>query len=196
MPGTDAGVLFRKIGAAAERYLQIGEDSAQHAKTGLTYIDEILSQCADQSAADLDQILAIRAELLLLSDRHTEACEQAEALQSSSDPSVRTVSVVIKARCDLTTGNPQAAAESLAQVAPTTDHALEEWRATWIGDTGDRYWTDRSDALSMPLDSACPIIASSLATASFASRERISWSKPAMTLPSSYKILRPTRSFA
>jgi len=153
MPGTDAGVSFREIGAAAERYLQIGEDSAEHAKTGLTYIDEILSQCADQSAPDLERILPIRAELLLLSGRHTEAYEQAELLASSSDPSARTVSVVIKARCNLIMGNPEPAAESLAQVAPTTDHALEEWRATWFGDTGDRIWIDRPDTFSMPVDS-------------------------------------------
>lgn len=153
MPGTNAGVLFRKIGAAAERYLQIGEDSTEHAKTGLTYIDEILCQCADQPAADLEPILPIRAELLLLSGRHTEAYEQAEALENSSVTAVRTYSVVIKAKCDLTMGNPEAAAESLAQVEPTTDHALKEWRATWFGDTGDRYWADRPDPFSMPVDS-------------------------------------------
>jgi hypothetical protein len=153
MPGTDVGVLFRQIGAVAERYLQIGEDSAEHARTGLTYIDEILSQCADRPAPDIERFLLIRAELLLASGRHTEAYEQAEALERSSDPSVRTVAIVIKARCSLNTGNPEPAAESLAQVAPTTDHALEEWRATWVGDAGDRYWTDRPDAFSMPVDS-------------------------------------------
>jgi len=153
MPGTDAGVLFREIGALAARSLQSDEDSAEHAETGLTYIDEILSQCADQSAPDLERILPIRAELLLLSGRHTEACEQAELFANSSDPSVRTLSVVIKARCNLTLGNPESAAESLAQVAPTTDHALEEWRANWFGDTGDGIWIDRPDAFSMPVDS-------------------------------------------
>ncbi|MFQ6006810.1 MAG: CHAT domain-containing protein, partial [Woeseia sp.] len=153
MPGTDAGVLFRQIGAAAERYLQIDEDSVDHATTGLTYIEEIFSQCADQSAPDLERILRIKAELLLSSGQHTEACEQAELLAGSSDPSVRTVAIVIKARCKLNTGNPEPAAESLAQVAPTIGHALEEWRATWMGDTGDRYWTDPPDAFSMPVDS-------------------------------------------
>jgi len=151
-PGSNAGVLFRRIGAAAERSLQNGEDSAEHAETGLTYIDEILSEYTDQSAADIERILPIRAELLLLSGRHTEAYEQAEALQSSSDPAIRTVSAIIKARCNLTMGNPGPAAELLAQVAPTTDHALEAWRATWIGDTGDRYWTDAPDAFSVPVD--------------------------------------------
>jgi len=152
-PGTDAGVLFRQIGAVAERYLQIGEDSVDHATKGLRYIDEILSQYADRPAPDIERFLLIRAELLLLSGSHADACEQAEALESSSDPSVRTVAIVLKARCDLNTGKPESAAESLAQVAPTTDHALEEWRATWIGDTGDPYWTDSPDAFLMPTTS-------------------------------------------
>jgi len=153
VPGTDAGVLFREIGALAARSLQIDEDSADHATTGLTYINEILSQYADRPVPDNERFLLIRAELLLLSGRHAEAYEQAEALESSSEPSARTVAIVLKARCDLNTGKPESAAESLAQVAPTTDHALEEWRATWIGDTGDRYWTDSPDAFLMPTTS-------------------------------------------
>jgi CHAT domain-containing protein len=153
MPGTDAGVLFRQTGAAAELSLQIGEDSAKHATTGLNYIDEILSQYADRPTPDIERFLLIRAELLLASGRHGEACEQAEALESSSDPSARTYAIVLKARCDLNTGKPESAAESLAQVAPTTDHALEEWRATWIGDTGDPYWTDSPEAFFKPVES-------------------------------------------
>jgi hypothetical protein len=153
VPGTDAGVFFREIGALAARSLQIDEGSADHAAKGLTYIDEILSQYADRPTPDNERFLLIRAELLLLSGRHTEAYEQAKALESSSEPSARTDAIVLKARCDLNTGKPESAAESLAQVAPTTDHALEEWRATWIGDTGDRYWTDSPDAFFMPTTS-------------------------------------------
>ncbi len=146
MPGTDAGTLFRRIGAVAERSLQIDEDSAIHAAMGLAYVDEILSRGADQPPPGLEEILQIKAELLLLSGQQTEAWEQAEALQSSADPSVRANAVVTKARCKLTSGDPQAAAESLAQVAPTTDQALENWRAIWMRDAGNDYWTDQADA--------------------------------------------------
>lgn len=148
LPGKDAGVVFREIGAMAERSLQIDEDSANHAATGLTYVDEILSQQADQSAPGLEGFLQIKADLLLLSGRPTEACEQAEALHSSAEPSVRTNAVVTKARCKLVAGDPQAAAESLLRVAPTPDQALENWRAVWMQDSGDAYWTDQADAFS------------------------------------------------
>ena len=153
MPGIDAGVFFRHIGAASEGSLQIDKHSLDHARRGLTYIDEILSQAADQPAPDFEHILQIRAELLLLSGRHAEASEQAAALESSSDPSFRDNAIAIKARCHLQTGNPQLAAECLAQVAPTTDQALERWRATWMGDTTDGYWTTQSDAFPPLKDS-------------------------------------------
>ena len=77
MPGIDAGVLFRHIGAVAEWSLQIDKHSLDHAQRGLTYIDEILSQSTVQPAPDFELILPIRAELLLLSGRHAEASEQA-----------------------------------------------------------------------------------------------------------------------
>jgi hypothetical protein len=148
MPGTDVGVLFRQVGAMAEWSLQVDEHSLDHAKRGLTYIDEILSQSAVQSAPDLEIYLQIRAELLLLSGRHAEASEQAETLESSSDPSVREGANAIKARCHLKTGNPELAAELLAQVAPTTDQTLERWRATWMGDAAEGYWTTQPDKFS------------------------------------------------
>jgi hypothetical protein len=153
MPGIEAGVFFRQIGATAEWSMQIDERSPDHARRGLTYIDEILSQSADRTAPDLELILQTRAELLLLSGRHAAASEQAEALESSSDPSCRERAVAFKARCHLQTGEPQLAAGILAQVAPTIDQALEKWRATWMGDTIDRYWTSQADAFSPPEDS-------------------------------------------
>jgi hypothetical protein len=153
MPGIEAGVFFRQIGATAEWSMQIDEHSPDHARKGLTYIDEILSQAADRTAPDLELILQTRAELLLLSGRHLEAAEQAEALENSSDPYCRELAMAFKARCHLQKGEPQLAAEILAQVAPTIDQALEKWRTTWIGDTTDRYWTSQADAFSPPEDS-------------------------------------------
>ena len=153
MPGIDAGVFFRQIGATAEWSMQIDEHSPDHTRRGLTYIDEILSQSVDRTAPDLELILQIRAELLLLSGRHTEASEQAEALESSSDPYCRERAMAFKARCHLRTGEPHLAAEILAQVAPTIDQALEKWRATWMGDTTDRYWISQADSSSPPEDS-------------------------------------------
>ena len=153
MPGIEVGVFFRQIGATAEWSMQIDERSPDHARRGLTYIDEILSESADRAAPDLELILQTRAELLLLSGRHLEASEQAEALESSSDPSCRERAMAIKARCHLQTGKPQLAAGILAQVAPTIDQALEKWRAIWMGDTTDGYWASQADALSPPEDS-------------------------------------------
>ena len=151
MPGTDAGVFFRHMGAVAEWSLQIDKHSPDHASRGLTYIDEVLSQSAAQSAPDFEIILQLRAELLLLSGRHAEASVQAEALESSSHPSVRERANAIKAKCHLKTGDPELAAGLLAQVAPTTDQALERWRATWMGDAADGYWTIQADEFS-PLE--------------------------------------------
>jgi hypothetical protein len=153
IPGTDAGVLFRRIGAAVERSLQIDEGPVGHAMTGLTYLDEILARCTDRSVPEVDRILSIRAELLLLSGRHSEALKQAEALETSSDPAVRTYAVAIKAKCNLNTGNPESAAEYLAQISSTTDQAVEEWCSTWAGDTDDRYWAEAPDEYPVPVDS-------------------------------------------
>lgn len=151
MPGTDAGVFFRLIGAAAECSLQIDKHSLDHAGRGLTYIDEILAQSAVQPAPDFEFTLPIRAELLLLLGRHAEASEQAASAESSSDPSLREYAIAIKARCHLKAGNPQLAAQFLAEVTPTTDQALERWRATWMRDSTDGYWTIQPDAFS-PLE--------------------------------------------
>lgn len=148
MPGMDAGIFFRQIGAMAECSLQLDEHSPDHAKRGLAYIDEILSQSEVQSAPDLEIYLQIRAELLLLSGRNAEASEQAETLESSPEPSVRECANAIKARCHLKTGNPELAAELLAQVAPTTDQALERWRTSWIGDAAEGRWTAQADKFS------------------------------------------------
>jgi len=151
MPGIDAGVFFRHIGAAAECSLQVDKHSLDHAGRGLTYIDEILAQSAVQPAPDFEFTLPIRAELLLLSGRHAEASEQAASLESSSDPSLREYAIAIKARCHLKAGNPELATQFLAEVAPTTDQALERWRATWMRDSTDGYWTIQPDAFS-PLE--------------------------------------------
>ena len=153
MPGIDAGVLFRHMGATAECYLQIDKQSLVHAERGMTYIDEILSQSADLSTPDSEHILQIRAELLLLSGRYAEASEQAAALEGSSDPLCREHALAIKARCQLNTGHPELAAETLAPVTPTTDQALDRWRATWMGDTADAYWTTQASVYSPPEDS-------------------------------------------
>lgn len=148
MPGTDAGALFRHSGAVAERSLQIGADSFEHAATGIRYLEEMLAQVAGRPPADLERHLLTKAELLLLSGRHAEAREQAAALEGSSDPPVREGATVITAWCNLLAGSPQAALESLARLAPTREQALESWRATWAGDHGDGRWTEQSAAPS------------------------------------------------
>lgn len=148
MPGIDARVFFRHIGAVAECSLQIDKQSLDHAGRGLGYIDEILSQSTAQSAPDFERILQIRAELLLLSGRHAEAAEQAEALESSSDSSCHEYAIAIKARCHLETGKPEIAAGLLTEVAPTADQTLERWRAAWMGDATDGIWADQPDAYS------------------------------------------------
>jgi tetratricopeptide (TPR) repeat protein len=145
LPGIDAALMFRQLGAAAERSLQMGKQSVEHAATGLAYIEEILVQSADRSDADLERILLTKAELLLSSGRYTEALTQVEALRSSSDTSIRNDAVAIAAQCKLKTGEPEAAAEFLAQVAPGTDQALEFWRTAWIGDD-DSDWAVPADA--------------------------------------------------
>ena len=151
VPGVDAGILFRRIGAVAELHLQIDEASMEHAKRGLKYLSEILEQ-HEPSTPDLEEILQIRAKLLLASGRYAEACEQAEALEGSSDRSVRSHALVIKSRCNLNAGNPELAAESLAELAPTPDQALKSWRESCMGDTTDAYWTDQRDAFSATED--------------------------------------------
>jgi len=153
MPGIDAGVLFRHMGAVAECHLQTDRKSLVHAERGMTYIDEILSQSADQPTLDTENILQVRAELLLLSGRFAEASEQAVALEDSSDLFFREYAVTIKARCQLNTGQPELAVETLAAVTPTADQALDRWRATWMGDNADGYWATQTNAYSPPEDS-------------------------------------------
>lgn len=152
IPGTDAGMLFRQIGAIAERSLQSGDDSTAHATTGLEYVDGILEQDAKLSVADAERTLHLRAELLLRSGRHDEALEQAEALEKTSDLSVRSNAVAIIARCKGESGDPKAAAGCLVQAAPTSEQASETWRSTMIGDTSDGQWTGKGDALPTPRD--------------------------------------------
>jgi len=152
IPGQDASVFFRRIGAAAECTLQLDGQSLDHAARGLKYIDEILSQSADRPGPDAESILQIRAELLLLSGRHAEACGQAEALEQSSELPVREGAAAIKARCHLQTGNPELAVGVLTQIVPTIEQVLERWRAIWMGDASDEYWTSQADTLFAQVD--------------------------------------------
>jgi len=146
IPGTDAGVFLRQAGAAAELSLQTDRQSPHHAERGLAYIDEILSRATPPPSPGIDPIRQLRAELLLLSGRHTDAFEQAEALASSPDAAVREHAVAIRARCELSTGNPGKAAELLREVSPATDQALLNWQAAWIGDADDSFWASQTGA--------------------------------------------------
>ncbi len=152
LPGRNAAVLFRQVGALAQLSLLPDEQAAGHTATGLAYVDHILAEDANRSAPDRDLALLTRAGLLLLSGRETEALEQALALEGARDQSLRGMAVAIAARCKLRSADPQAAADLLAQVAPTTDHALQNWRTTWIGDSDGEIWTQQPDALSSPQD--------------------------------------------
>jgi len=151
LPGTDASVFFRHMGAVAERSLQKDVHATDHAVKGLAYIDEILAESADRPPPELLHLQLIRAELLLLSGRHAEASRQAEALENSADRYYREQSIALKARCHLQAGQPQLAAEILAQIAPTTEKVIERWRATWMGDTSDGPWATQVVAYS-PLE--------------------------------------------
>ncbi len=152
LPGKDAAVMFRQVGALAELSLQPDEPSAGHATTGLAYLDDILAQHASRSAPDRDRALLTRAQLLLLSGRETEALEQALSFEDADDSSVRGMAIAIAARCKLEVADPQAAANLLAQVAPTTDQVLQSWRAAWMGDTDGEIWAQQPDAFSSPQD--------------------------------------------
>lgn len=145
LPGKDAGVLFRQIGAEAECALQSDQQSPDHAETGLRYLDEVVDQSAGRPVPDLETMLLIRAELLLLSGRHADASNQADALAQSSDRTVRESAAAIRARRHLQSGKPELAGEALKQLAPTSEQVLERWRAIWMGDTTDEFWTSKDD---------------------------------------------------
>ena len=148
IPGSDAGMFFRQVGAAAEKCLQVGADSMKHAETGLAYANAILSAAGNPRIPDLASLLRTRAELLLLAGRYGEAADQIGDLEKSSDPAAPESAILLKARLQLRQGEPQAAAERLDQISPTVDEALERWRATWARDAGDSYWT--ADPAALP----------------------------------------------
>jgi hypothetical protein len=150
MPGTDAGVFFRQKGAAAERTLQAGADSPDHARKGIAYTDEIIARSRDRSNPDLASTLQTRAELLLMAGRLGEAMEQVEALEKLSDQTPPRQAILLKARHQLKQGNPQAAIELLAQISPTPEQAVEHWQTAWLSDAGEGHWTHRSDGLPGP----------------------------------------------
>lgn len=150
MPGADAVIFFRQVGAAAERELQVGEDSVEHALTGLAYADAILSGAGNRPIPDLARLMQTRAELLQLAGRHGEATEQIADLENLPDPAARTLAIFLKARLQLQQDDPQVAAELLAQISPTADQALANWQASWVGDAGEGHWTADSTTLPSP----------------------------------------------
>jgi hypothetical protein len=148
IPGRDSGALFRQVGAEAEGFLQVGEKSVEHAETGIAYADAILSGAGNRPVPDLARVMQTRAELLLLAGRDSEAMEQVADLENLPDPSAPKQAILLRARQQLRKGDPQAAADLLAQIAPTVDQALETWRANWVGDAGEGHWT--ADPATLP----------------------------------------------
>lgn len=150
LPGTDAGVFFRQVGASAEKELQVGADSVEYAEKGVAYADAILSGAGNRPITDLANLMQTRAELLQLAGRHSEAAEQIADLENLPDPAARQLAVFLKARLHLQQGSTQVAAELLAQIAPTVDQALESWRASWSGVAAEGHWTVDPATLPLP----------------------------------------------
>jgi len=147
IPGTDAWVFFREIGAAAELGLCVREESTSRARIGLEYIDEIISRPAERGSPRFGRLMRTRAELLLLSDRPADALEAARSLQGSPDAADRLRATLIESKLRLRTGDPRAAIRLLAQALPTSERAIDAWRAKWTIDVNEGHWTHQAEPL-------------------------------------------------
>lgn len=152
MLGTDAGAFFREMGAAAERTLQPGDDSMDHARQGLRYLDEILSQSGDKSGHESGRLVATRAELLLMAGQHAEAMQLIDELERLPDDACRGRAIVLRAKHRLLEGDPGSAIELLVQLSASEDRAEDTWCATWMRDANDGHWTNQPQDGCRPVD--------------------------------------------
>lgn len=151
-PGTDAGIFFREMGAAAERTLQLGDDAPDHARQGLGYLDEILSRSGEQPAKEAGRRMATRAEILLMTGQPAEAMQVIDELERLPDDACRSRAAVLRAKHCHQEGNPQSAIELLAELSASSDPAEDDWCAAWMRDAGDGHWSHQPQADCDPAD--------------------------------------------
>lgn len=152
VPGTDVAALIRRTGVAAERTMQRGAESTEHASAGLAYAQELLAGNTRLSEADRGELMQQKAELLLLLGQGSDAMQIAAGLESSQSRTDRRRCAVIRARHELMAGDAKAAAGLLDEIGPTSDTLVDDWCASWLGDTDDSHWTS-SGAAASGLDS-------------------------------------------
>jgi hypothetical protein len=144
LPGTDASILFRLTGALAERTLRLGAGASDAASIGIAYADDVLSEPGRLSGSELAELRQYKAELLLQAGREAEAREIARSLADSPNEADRRRSTTIEARRLLLNGDPQSTSALLDKIAPVPGRVVDDWCASWLGESDDGHWT--SDA--------------------------------------------------